>query len=94
MKKLPQNSKSCQVDVSRSFLFDKALLDKNIIKQPEYIMGVDTYDKDALVYCFGRKIDGVFEIMLTKTMRNETEFNQEIENLVKYFNAEVIRNGD
>lgn len=59
-----QNQPSCLGAVSGSFLFDKALLEKAIIKQPEYVMGVDTYDKDALAYCFGRKVDGVFEIML------------------------------
>ena len=83
-----------QTDVSGSFLFDKALLEKAIIKQPEYVIGVDAYDKDALAYCFGRKVDGVFEIMLAKTMRNENEFNQEVENLAKYFNADVFRSGD
>ena len=80
--------------VSGSFLFDKTLLEKATIKQPEYVMGIDTYDKDALAYCFGRKVDGVFEVMLSKTMRNEKEFKQEVENLAKYFNADVFRSGD
>lgn len=91
------NSQAANSDlgaVSGSFLFDKALLEKAIIKQPEYVIGVDTYDKDALAYCFGRKVDGVFEIMLAKTMRNENEFKQEVENLAKYFNADVFRSGD
>ena len=81
-------------NVSGSFLFDKELLEKATIKQPEYVMGVDTYDKDALAYCFGRKVDGVFEIMLSKTMRNEDQFKQEVENLAKYFNADVFSSGD
>ena len=80
--------------VSGSFLFDKTLLEKATIKQPEYVMGIDTYDKYALAYCFGRKVDGVFEVMLSKTMRNEKEFKQEVENLAKYFNADVFRSGD
>lgn len=80
--------------VSGSFLFDKALLEKATIKQYEYVMGVDTYDKDALAYCFGRKVEGVFEIMLAKTMRDEKEFKQEVENLAKYFNADVFWSGD
>ena len=80
--------------VSGSFLFDKSLLEKATIKQPEYVMGVDTYDKDALAYCFGRKVDGVFEIMLSKTMRDKNEFKQEVENLAKYFNADVFRSGE
>jgi len=36
-------------------------------------MGVD---------CFGRKVDGVFEIMLTKTMRDEY-INCQIKNITK-----------
>ena len=80
--------------VSGNFLFDKALLDKSTIKQPEYVIGVDTYDKDALAYCFGRKVDGVFEILLCKTMCDEKEFKQEVENLAKYFNANVFRSGE
>ena len=34
------------------------------------------------------------EILLTKTMRDENEFKQEVENLAKYFNADVFRSGD
>lgn len=89
----PQNPAFLVGAVSGSFLFDKALLKKATIK-PEYVMGVDTYDKDALAYCFGRKVDGVFEIMLSKTMRDEKEFKQEVENLAKYFNAVVLWGGE
>ena len=89
-----QSHSSCLGAVSGSFLFDKALLERTTIKQPEYVMGVDTYDKDAFTYCFGRKVDGVFEIMLTKTMRDENEFKQEVENLAKYFNADVFWSGE
>lgn len=75
-------------------VFDKALLEKAIIKNPEYVIGVDTYDKDALAYCFGRVVGGVFEIMLSKTMCDESEFKQEVENLAKYFNADVFLGGE
>jgi len=68
MNNLPQKPQSCQTDVSGSFLFDKALLEKATIKQPYYAMGVDTYDKDALAYCLSRKVDGVIEILLCKTI--------------------------
>jgi hypothetical protein len=80
--------------VSGSFLFDKSLLEKATIKHPYYAMGVDTYDKDALAYCLSRKVDGVIEILLCKTLRDEKEFKQEVENLAKYFNADVFRSGD
>ena len=89
-----ENQPSCLGAVSGSFLFDKSLLEKAIIKQPEYVIGVDTLDKDALAYCFGRKVDGVLEIMLSKTMRDEKEFKQEVENLAKYFNADVFSSGE
>jgi hypothetical protein len=32
--------------------------------------------------------------MLSKTMHDEKEFKQEVENLAKYFNADVFRSGD
>ena len=57
MDNLPQKLQPCQTDVGGSFLFDKSLLDKAIIKQPYYAVGVDTYDKDALAYCLSRKVD-------------------------------------
>lgn len=64
-----------------------------IIHEQKYIMGVDTYDKDALVYCLSRKLDDTFEILLTKKMRDENEFNKDVETLSRYFNADVIREG-
>lgn len=97
MEENSKNNENAQLGigaVSGSFLFDKTMLEKVTIKQPEYVMGIDTYDKDALAYCFGRKVDGVFEIMLAKTMRDENEFKQEVENLAKYFNADVFRSGE
>lgn len=97
MEENSKNNKNAQFGigaVSGSFLFDKTMLEKATIKQPEYVIGIDTYDKDALAYCFGRKVDGVFEIMLAKTMRDEKEFKQEVENLAKYFNADVFRSGE
>ena len=53
------NATSHKTDVSGSFLFDKSMLDKLIIKQPYYAIGVDTYDKNALAYCLSRKVNGV-----------------------------------
>ena len=94
MNNSEQKPQSCQTDVSGIFLFDKDLLEKATIKQPYYAMGVDTNDKDALAYCLSRKVDGVVEILLCKTMRDETEFKQEVENLAKYFNADVFRSGE
>lgn len=82
------------IGTNGSFLLNKTLLRKATIKKPEYVICIDTYDKDVLVYCFGRKVDKTIEIMLTKTMRNENEFKQEVENLAKYFNANIFQSDE
>lgn len=74
--------------------FDKSVFDSLDVKKAEYVIGVDTYDKDALAYCLGRRVDGVFETLLSRTMSNESEFNQEVQNIAKYFNAEIISDKD
>lgn len=83
-----------KTEVGRIFLFDKSIFDKITTKQPYYAMAVDNHNKDALVYCLSRKIDGVVEILLCKTMRDEKEFNNEFENLAKYFNADIFQMGN
>ena len=59
--------------------------------KPYYALGVDTYDKNSLAYCLTRKIDGNIEILLCKKMKDEIEFEQEVKNLAKYFNADTFR---
>ena len=76
-----------QTDVSGSFLFDKSLLDKAIIKQPYYAMGVDTCDKNALAYCLSRKVDGVVEILLCKTVLLNMAFNMGVKGLLGFRNT-------
>lgn len=81
--------------VSGSFIFNKDSIEKAMTSdKPYYAMGVDTYDKSNLAYCLTRKIDGVIEVLLSKTMRDETEFKQEIETLASCFDADVFTSGD
>ena len=68
--------------------FDKSLLEKATIQKHIYAMEVDTYDKNTFAYCLSRKVDGIVEILLCKTMHDESDFNQEVKNLVKYFNID------
>ena len=76
-------------------MFDKELIEKAITTdKPYYAIGVDTYDKDNLAYCLTRKIGDTIEVLLSKVSREETEFRQEVENLAKYFEAEVFESGD
>jgi len=80
--------------VGGSYLFDRSKLENVIVKPPYYAIGIDTYTKDKLAYCLSRKVDDVVEILLAKTMRDEKEFEQEVENLAKYFNADIFRSVD
>lgn len=81
--------------VSGGFLFDKDLIKKAMTaEKPYYAIGVDTYDKGILAYCLTRKIDDVIEVLLYKTMRDETEFKQEVEILARSFEADVFKSGD
>jgi len=62
--------------------------------KPYYAIGVDTYDKDNLAYCLTRKIGDTIEVLLSKVSREETEFKQEVENLAKYFEADIFESED
>ena len=77
---------SSVVPVIDNRLFNNFMPDK----LPKYVMGIDTYDKDTLTYCLSRKVNKTFEVILRKTIRDEKEFQQEVDNLAKYFNAEVL----
>jgi hypothetical protein len=54
-------------------------------------MGVDTSNKDFLSYCLVREIDGLSTVIILNTMNNEDEFQRQVENLSKYFNATIIK---
>ena len=72
-------------------MFDKKILKKALdnakVSPPRFYMGVDEYDKNALSYCLMREFNGTIEVVLAKTMRDKVLFDQEVENLAKYFEA-------
>lgn len=80
-----------QKKLNSNSLFDKSMFNDIIVKQPNYIMGIDTYDKNIFTYCLSRKIDDNIEILLSKTMYSEEDFKKETENLINYFNADVFK---
>lgn len=84
--------KKYKINISGEFVFDPALLDKLKGQPPSYSIGVDTCDINSLAYCFCKHIDGKTEILLTKTMIHKEQFNEEVENLAKYFNAQIFKN--
>lgn len=66
-------------------------LDNVIPKEVKYVIGVDTYDENNNAYCLGRIIDEKPEIILVKNIRNKTDFDEEVKNLSKYFNAQIYK---
>ena len=63
--------------------------------KPYYAISVDTCDKkDNFAYCLARKTGDTIEVLLSKVIREDTEFWQEVDNLAKYFNADVFESGD
>ena len=83
-----------KTSVSGSTVFSKELLDKITVEKPYYCIGVDNYDKKALAYCLSRKVNENVEILLCKTMTNEDDFKNEVNNLSKYFNCDIIGSED
>lgn len=65
------------------------LLDFENINPPNYVIGVDSYNKKALCYTLVKKTGSSIEILLCKTLQDEERFKDEVENLSKYFNAVV-----
>ena len=59
--------------------------------KPSYVIGVDTYDKGNYAYCLMVKVGRDSHVVLANTRHNEDDFNEEVANLAKYFNAEVIK---
>jgi len=80
--------------VSGSYGFDTEKLDEAIKKaintEIVYCIGINTYDKDNYTYCLSRTIDKKFEIILLKRKKDRKEFDEEVENMAKYFNAKVV----
>ena len=67
------------------------ILESMLIEESHYTIGVDTYDKNCLVYCLVRKVGKAIEVLLCKKMRNRTKFEKEVKNLAKYFNADIFK---
>lgn len=61
-------------------------------REAKFFIGVDTYDKDSPAYCLASITpEGYTHIILCKTIKqNINEFDEEVKNLSKYFNAKVI----
>jgi hypothetical protein len=65
--------------------------EKEIIGGVKYVIGIDSAEGTKLSYCLMRKEmhDNSNNLILCKTIDNKDEFKREVENLAKYFNAEI-----
>lgn len=99
-KKLSDNINS-QPKLIDGLAFPNLLRELENLKLPsfKYIIGVDDYDKQIKSYCLMRVSDsGVSEVLISKVIREEevyksikSDFQKEVENLSKYFNAKIIK---
>lgn len=67
-----------------------------LVEKPEYFIGVDTYEKESSTYCIIKRVNGYRDIIQIKSKRTHTlelkkEFDEEVNNLAKYFNATIIK---
>lgn len=76
-------------------IFPLALVEERIAKlkanPPRYYIGTDTYDKGNYAYSLMVKVGNESRVVLANTRHNEDDFNEEVSNLAKYFNAEIIK---
>ncbi len=52
----------------------------------------DPFNEESKTYCLVRDVDGTVETLLLKRDMEGEDFEEEINNLSKYFDAEIIRN--
>jgi hypothetical protein len=73
-------------------MFDKSIIKEALDNLPKrsHVIGVsDT--TDIYSYCLGVFTRDGLEIILCKSMWNKNLFYEEVENLSKYFNAEIFK---
>lgn len=56
----------------------------------KYVLGVDTLDDDANAYCLMRVSGDNKEVILCKSLKKGDDFDSEINNLARYFNADLV----
>jgi len=67
--------------------FNQKMIENITPKDVKYFIGIDTYNEDSSAYCLSRTVGDNIEVILCKTNRNKEEFEEEVKNLKKYFNA-------
>lgn len=76
---------------NNKYLFDNKLMSKARKIKTNFYIGIDTYKGSPNCYCLSKDTNGVIEILLAKQIWSEEEFNTEVKNLSKYFNATIIK---
>lgn len=60
-------------------------------EQPKYTIATDCYDEEVNSYCLVRTFNKQTDFIMLKTIKDKKEFDEEVSNLAKYFNAKIIK---
>jgi len=71
-------------------IFSSDKMENLVKKNPKYYIGLDTYDENQCAYCLILSTESQDYILLAKTIPDKKQFDEEVNNLVKYFNAQKI----
>jgi len=73
-------------DLNKKILSRLAELSKD---SPRHVIGA-FYDEPLYGYCLATRQGDNINILLSKIMKDKVKFEQEVENLAKYFNATIL----
>jgi hypothetical protein len=77
--------------ISTRSVFNSDIIRKVLSKEKSFcFIGVDSYDDKSLAYVLIRKTGDDIEYLLCKTMTNKADFDTEVKNLSKYFDADIF----
>lgn len=65
-------------------------IEKIDFPEVKYVLGVDTLDDDANAYCLMRVSGDNKEVILCKSLKKGDDFDSEINNLARYFDADLV----
>jgi len=74
------------------YVFDRDLLRKQMMMESRYSIGVDVGDEES-AYCLirsHRNFGTGSEVVLCNVQADRVSFEEEVRNLAKYFDAEII----
>lgn len=56
-----------------------------------YFLGVDDMDEKNLCYCLVKNTEGLIDVLLSKKLKDKSQFEKEIKSISEIFNAKIIK---